>query len=384
MEFEFATAARIVFGPGRLKELPGLAAMLGENALIVTGRSTDRAETLADLLTQQNISCCLFNITEEPTTQVVIEGANLAKGNNCDLVIALGGGSAVDAGKAIAALITNEGDLFDYLEVIGAGKAIKEKPVPLIAVPTTAGTGSEVTKNAVLKDQEKKVKVSMRHPMMIPDIALIDPELTYTLPPNLTASTGLDALTQLMEAFVSNKASPLTDGICREGLLRAGRSLKIAYDQGESAEAREDMAVASLFGGLALANAGLGAVHGFAGSLGGMFTAPHGIICARLLPHVMKANIEALTDRDPHSPNLRKYAEVSRLLTGQASASAEDGIKWTQELCDNLAVAPLGEFGLRREHFDTAINKAKKASSMKGNPVELSGDELDEILEGGL
>ena len=218
---------------------------------------------------------------------LVRQGVELARREQCDLVIAFGGGSAIDAGKAIAALLANGGELTDYLEVIGKGQPLRHPSVPFIAVPTTAGTGSEVTRNAVLASAEHQVKVSMRSPLMLPRLAVVDPELTLELPPAVTASTGLDALTQLIEPYVSIRANPLTDGFCLEGLRRVSRSLRRAYHAGRDITAREDMSLASLLGGLALANAGLGVVHGFAAPVGGMFHAPHGAICAALLPHGM-------------------------------------------------------------------------------------------------
>ncbi|MDH4242089.1 MAG: iron-containing alcohol dehydrogenase, partial [Phycisphaerae bacterium] len=245
----------------------------------------------------------------------------------------------------------------------------------------TAGTGAEVTRNAVLAVPEKQVKVSMRSPLMLPRLAVVDPELTHSMPPSTTASTGLDALTQLIEAYVSNKANPMTDGICREGLKRAGRSLRKAYENGSDSSAREDMALASLFSGLALANAKLGAVHGFAGPLGGMIFAPHGVICARLLPFVCKANVKALHSREPDSPALARYDEVARILTGKVSARAADGVEWIQNLCKALTVPPLVQFGLKEKDLPTVVAKAQKSSSMKGNPVILTDDELIEILK---
>ena len=233
------------------------------------------------------------------------------------MVIGLGGGSAIDTGKAIAALLTNPGDPLDYLEVIGRGQALQQTPLPYIAIPTTAGTGSEVTRNAVLASHEHHVKVSLRSPLMLPRVAIVDPELTYSLPPAITASTGLDALTQLIEPYTCNSPNPMIDAICREGMQRAARSLKRAYQNGSDAAAREDMSIAALFGGMALANAKLGAVHGFAGPLGGLFPAPHGMICARLLPFVVEANVRALQMREPDSPVLKRYDEVAQLLTGR-------------------------------------------------------------------
>jgi alcohol dehydrogenase class IV len=295
-------------------------------------------------------------------------------------VLGFGGGSALDTGKAIAALLTNRGDPLDYLEVIGRGEPLTQPAAPYIAIPTTAGTGAEVTRNAVLLSPQHGVKVSLRSPLMLPRLALVDPELTHSLPPEITASTGLDAFTQVMEPYVSNKANPLTDGLCREGMRLAGRSLRRAYEHGDDPAAREDMAVVSLFGGLALANAKLGAVHGFAGPLGGMFPGPHGAICARLLPYVMEVNVRALQNRALGHPALRRYDEIARILTRDDSATASDGVAWVQELCEALQVPPLATYGLTQADFPTLIQKSVVASSMQGNPIKLSTEEMEEIL----
>jgi alcohol dehydrogenase class IV len=209
-----------------------------------------------------------FQVHGEPTIDVVREGTKAARG--CEMILGLGGGSVLDTGKAIAALATNPGDVIDYLEVIGKGQPLIHASLPYLAIPTTAGTGAEVTRNAVLESPEQNIKVSLRSPWMLPRLALVDPELTYQLPPDITASSGLDALTQLIEPFVSFKANPMTDAICREGMGHAARSLRRACETSADKASREGMSIASLFGGLALANAALGAVHGFAGPLGGM------------------------------------------------------------------------------------------------------------------
>jgi len=215
---------------------------------------------------------------------------------------------------------------------------------------------------------------------MLPDLALVDPALTYAMPPSVTASTGLDALTQCLEPFVSHMATPLTDGFCREGMRRAARSLRRAFDDGADREARRDMALASLCGGLALANAKLGAVHGFAGPIGGMFDAPHGAVCARLLPLVMAANVRALEGRDPESPALSRYEELARLVTDDPGASRGDGIAWIQRLAEELAVPGLSNYGLQQTDIADVVAKAMRASSMKGNPIELTEAELSAIL----
>jgi len=341
MRFEFATATRIIFGEGTIQEVAPLAAEMGSRAFIVTGRTHQRAEPLLEQLNKQGIKYVTFNVPGEPTTIIAKAGVKQAREAKSDLVISVGGGSTLDTGKVIAAMLTNSGELEDYLEVVGRGKPLTRSPVPHIAIPTTAGTGAEVTRNAVLGVPDHQVKVSMRSPFMLPHLAVVDPVLTHSMPPTVTAGTGLDALTQLMEVYVSNKANPLTDGICREGLRRAARSLRQAYEDGSNRAAREDMAIASLFGGLGLANAKLGAVHGFAGPLGGMISAPHGVICARLLPFVCEANVQALQRRAADSAALGRYDEIAQLLTGTATAQAVDGVRWVQELCEALKVPPL-------------------------------------------
>ena len=381
MRFEFATAARIIFGSGTIQEVASLSAEMGRRACVVTGRTTERAGSLLEQLDRQGIGYVVFNVVTEPTTTTTKAAVKLARQAKSDLVLSIGGGSALDTGKVVAAMLTNSGELEDYLEVVGAGKPLSQNPVPHIAIPTTAGTGAEVTRNAVLGVPEHRVKVSMRSPLMLPRLAVVDPVLTHSMPPSVTASTGLDALTQLMEVYVSDKANPLTDGICREGLKRAGRSLRRAYENGSNQAAREDMALASLFSGLGLANAKLGAVHGFAGPLGGMFSAPHGIICARLLPFVLEANVQALQNRQPDSTALTRYHEVAQLLTGRTTAQAADGITWVKDLCAELKVPSLAEFGLKEQDFQTVVAKSRKSSSMKGNPVKLTDDELLEILK---
>ena len=383
MRFEFATATRIIFGSGTIDEVAPLAAEMGKCAFVVTEHVIERAEPLLEQLNKYGIKCITFNVPGEPTTTIVKAGVKDARQAKSDLVIGIGGGSVLDTGKAIAAMLTNSGELDDYLEVVGLGKPLIHRPVPYIAIPTTAGTGAEVTRNAVLGVPEHQVKVSMRSPLMLPRVAVVDPELTHSMPPSITATTGLDALTQLMEAYVSNKANPLTDGLCREGLTRAARSLRQVYENGYNATAREDMSLASLFGGLALANAKLGAVHGFAGPLGGMLCAPHGAICARLLPYVMQANVQALQKRAADSPALARYEEVAQLLTGRVTARAVDGVAWVQDLCTALEVPPLAKYGLKEQDFPTAVAKSQKSSSMKGNPITLTDTELMEILKKG-
>jgi alcohol dehydrogenase class IV len=380
MRFEFATATRIIFGLGTLGEVGSIAAAMGDRALLVTGRSKERVKPLERILGSHGVAHAIFSVSGEPTITAVQEAIEVAKRERCGFVVGFGGGSTLDTAKAVAALITNGGELLDYLEVIGLGKPITRPSAPLIAIPTTAGSGAEATANAVIASREHRVKASLRSPVILPRLALVDPALTCPLPSSITATTGLDALTQLIEPFVSNKANPLTDGLCREGMNRASRSLRRACDQGDDVAAREDMACASLFGGLALANGKLGAVHGFAAPFGGMFPGPHGAICARLLPYVMSMNIRALKQREPDNPALPRYDETAKILTGLSRAGAEDGITWVEELCSHLRVPPLATWGLQKEDFSLLIRNATAASSMQGNPVKLTHEEMEGIL----
>ncbi len=389
MRFEFATATRIIFGPGTLREVPSaIRTLLGPlrdpRIFVVTGKNPDRAESLLQDLRDHEFRCTVYPVVGEPTVEAARQGTKAASEQGCDLVLAMGGGSAIDAGKAIAALMTNREDPIEYLEVIGAGKPLTQPPKPFVAMPTTSGTGAEVTRNAVLASDEHRVKVSLRSESMLPRLAVIDPELTRDLPRAITAATGLDALTQLIEAFVCRRANPMTDAFCREGLTRVGRSLRQACDQPGDMEARENMSLAALLGGLALANAGLGAVHGFAGPLGGMFPAPHGAICALLLPHVMAANLHALRSRQPDSPALKRYDETARILLSRERATADDAVEWVRQLVADLSIPPLDSYGITVRDLKPIIQKATVASSMKPNPIELDESELESILANAL
>jgi alcohol dehydrogenase class IV len=380
MRFEFATTSRIIFGSGTCAEVPALAVFLGQRVLVVTD-SLERSRSLQEELLSLGLLVRLLKVDWEPDLGNVILATRIAVEFHCDLVIGFGGGAALDTGKAVAALMANPGNPLDFLEIVGSGIALGKASAPFIAVPTTAGTGSEVTRNAVINIPDKRIKVSLRSPYMLPKVAVVDPELTYSLPPSVTASTGMDALTQLIEPFVCNSPTPLTDALCRDGIAKAARSLRTAYENGLDVSAREDLAMASLFGGMALANARLGAVHGMANPIGGMSHAAHGAVCARLLPSVMETNLHALRTRTPDSPAIQRYTEVACLLTGDATASAEDGTAWVREQCKTLNIRPLTEFGLVVDDFPVLVEQSQKANSMKGNPVRLTNTELLTILE---
>ena len=375
--FEFATAQRIIFGAGRAAELPVIVAGIGSRVLLVTGSAPARHQALIDAL-------AVFPVAGEPSVPLAIAGAELARSNAIDVVVAIGGGSAIDAGKAIAALAANPGDPLDYLEVVGKGQALPAAPLPFIAVPTTAGTGAEVTRNAVLSVPEARVKVSLRSPLMLPLVALVDPALTYAMPANVTATTGMDALIQLIEPFLCRRANPFTDALCRDGITRAARALPRAVREPNNAAARADMALASLNGGLALANSGLGAVHGFAGPIGGMFSAPHGALCAALLPHVLRTNLAALEAREPENPILARFDELARLLTGHSDATAPDAVDFCARLARDLKIPSMAAYGISDSDLDDIVSKAARASSMKPNPIQLTEPELRRILEAAL
>jgi alcohol dehydrogenase class IV len=383
MQFEFATTSRIIFEAGAVTHLPSIAREFGARALLVTGRNPTRAAQLAADLQKSGIECSIFAVETEPTLDIIRTGVHRARQAR-DLVIGFGGGSAIDAGKAIAALITNSGEPLDYLEIIGEGRALERAPLPFVAVPTTAGTGAEVTRNAVLGSQEHGEKASLRSPLMLPKVALVDPNLTLSLPPEITASTGLDALTQLIEPYVSNRANPVTDLFCIERMKRIAASLLRACRNGSDQEARESMSFASLLGGLALANAGLGVVHGFAAPLGAMLHAPHGALCAAVLPHGMAINIQALRRRAPYHAALERYLDIARLLTHHSTAEPEDGANWVVALCQQLSVSPLRVHGLQPQQISALVEKAARANSMKGNPIPLTTQELIEIAERAL
>jgi alcohol dehydrogenase class IV len=378
--WEFATSGRIVFGAGTRHQLPAIVRAFGNRALLVGGQHihADRGALpdLGDVIP--------YVVNGEPNLFVVRRGADLFRAAGCDLVIGIGGGSVLDAAKAIAALATNHGDALDYLEVIGRGQPLETAPAPCIAVPTTAGTGSEVTRNAVLGSPEHGVKASLRHASMLPRVAVIDPELTLTLPAAVTASTGLDALTQVIEPYVSPRATPMTDAFCLEGIRRVARSLRIAAGpEGASRlDARTDMSLASLFGGLALANAGLGVIHGFAAPIGGMFSAPHGAVCAALLPHGMTANLRALRAAEGAAAvaAIERYRMVAVAFTGDLDATPEAGIAAVASLCADLRIPGLRAYGIDESHAADLSQKALRSSSMKANPIVLDEAQMRAIL----
>jgi alcohol dehydrogenase class IV len=372
--FELALPARLSFGAGRAADLPTVVAGHGRRVLVVTGGTPGRVEDVLAPVRAGMAAVAVVPVAGEPTVEDARAATRAGRGIDADVVLAVGGGSPIDLAKAAAMLLANGGDPMDYLEVVGRGQPITRDPLPLVAAPTTAGTGAEVTANAVLGVPEHGVKVSLRHPRMVPRHAVVDPALTLDCPPAVTAASGMDALTQCLEPYVSNRANPVTDGWARTGLLAAGRSLRVAHRDGADLAARTDMALCSTLGGLALANAKLGAVHGFAGVLGGLCGASHGAVCAALLTPVCRANL-ARADADLRG----RFDAVARWLTGDAGALAEDGVAWLDRLVDDLGIPPLAAHGLTARQAEEVVAMAARASSMQGNPVPLTAEELTDV-----
>jgi len=377
VRFEFVTAGRILAGPGRAADLPAVLAALGSRVLLCTGANPLRHNALTG---QLGLPAAQFPVAGEPTVDLARAATEAARQHGADVIAAIGGGSVIDTAKAVAMLLGNGGDPLDYLEVIGAGRPITQPAVPCVAVPTTAGTGAEVTANAVLAAPEHRIKASLRSPLLIPRVALVDPQLTVSCPAPVTAASGLDALTQCLEPFVSVRANPLTDGLAREGLRRAAAGLRAAYTDGTDLAARTDMALCSLLGGMALANAKLGAVHGLAGVIGGTADVPHGFACAAVLPAVVEANMRALRSAPDGGWALDRYAESARLLTGDPSASIEDGLAWIRDTIRLLAVPGLATFGIEPAQAAEIAAAAARSSSMQGNPVPLPESTLRDIV----
>jgi alcohol dehydrogenase class IV len=391
MPFDFHMVPRILFGRGEFERIGGLAAEFGRSALVVTNAGPSSAELLGrleELLLAAGLKTAVFAVEGEPEIEDVDGGVGAARRAGAELIVGLGGGSALDTAKAVAGLLTNGGAALDYMEVIGKGRKITRPAAPWIAVPTTAGTGAEVTRNAVIGCKAKHFKASIRSEKLLARVALVDPVLGVGVRPDVTARCGMDALTQCLEAYTSKGAQPLTDALALEGLRRVGRSLRRAYQDGQDLGAREDMALAALLGGMTLANAGLGAVHGFAAPMGARFPIPHGTICAALLPHVMAANTSAARASAGGAPVLERYAEAGRALTGRRELGAEEalaaGLEFVRQLARELAIPRLGGFGVTEGDIGEVVGLARKASSMKFNPVELSEEALSGVLRAAL
>ncbi len=370
-DFTFATATRIVFGPGTVAELGQHSRRCGSRAFVVTGGAPDRTARHTASLSPAGSHALIG----EPTFDDARHAVAAARAARADHIVGIGGGAVLDLAKAVAILAVSDADPMEHAEVIGAGRPLPHHALPFIAVPTTAGTGAEVTSNAVLTSRTHCVKVSLRSPAMLADVALIDPELTLSCPALVTAQSGMDAITQCLEPLTSRFANPVVDALAVAGLRAGGRSLVRTVEHGEDLDARTDMALCSLMGGLSLANAKLGAVHGLAGVLGGVTGAAHGAVCAALLRATTATNIAALRERDPTNPALAAYAVAAEAVTGEHNVAAL--LDWLAALEARL---PLPTLRVDRGDVEAVVDGALRASSMKGNPIELTRDELHHIL----
>ena len=381
--FELGTPGRILFGCGRSVEAAPLCLTLSDRVLIVSGSSSRQSRQIDTALQGQGAVTSIYSLGREPTVEDVTAAAAQAHSIEAGVVLAVGGGAVIDLGKAVAAMLPQPAPLSNYLEVIGAGQPLDHASAPFIALPTTAGTGAEATKNAVITSIDHGTKVSLRHASMFPTIAIIDPELSLSLPPETTAACGMDALTQLMEAFVTLKAQPLTDALCADAIPLAAQNLPTVFHNGQNLAARERMAYAALNSGIALANAGLGAVHGFAAPIGGLFHAPHGAVCAALLAPVWAMNLKILL-RSSNADCIKRFNLIAQWLTGNPSAEAPDAVHWLRDLSRELQIPSLRSMGIAAADLPQISSKAAVASSMKGNPVLLSEVQRMEILEQAL
>ncbi len=378
---EFYAPGKIIFGPGGLSQVGIEAKKLGSTALIVLGSSAMRKngtlERLIHLLIENNLKYVIYeNIPSDPTVEIVDSGTSLARKGNCNLVIALGGGSVLDTGKAISAMVTNEGSVADYQEIEGKDRKFKTKPIPFIAIPTTSGTGSEATRNAVITNTKLGVKKSIRNPWLIPEVALVDPELTLSLPPHITAICGGDALTQCIESYLGKKSQEITDALALHAIGLIGKSLIKAVKEGKNLEARKDMAMAALLSGLCLSNSGLGAAHALSHPLGVYYKIPHGLSCAILLPYVMEYNLPVVTKK------LAKIAhslgeDISLLSETEAAQKAVEKIK---EILIAVGIKEnLFEWKIKEEDFPQLI-KGAKGGSLNNNPRDTSDEDLIKLL----
>jgi alcohol dehydrogenase class IV len=388
VKFSFARIPALVFHAGAVYLLPEKVRLFGSRCLLVTGaaslRTSGRLDSIMDSLKDQNITSFAVSVQGEPSPEFVDDAVNEFRNRIIDVVVALGGGSAIDAGKAISAMLPSGNPVIEYLEVVGT-KMHDGRKVPFIAIPTTAGTGSEATKNAVLSRTGKEgFKRSLRHDNFVPDIAIIDPELALKTPREVTASTGLDALTQLVEAFVSVESNPITDALAWSGLEKLKTAfIPLCTGEGRELSHRTSMAYAALMSGIALANAGLGVVHGLASPLGSLFCIPHGIACGTMLAAATRATIRKLVNNDGDH-HLQKYARLGALFTGcdmrETGRACERFVELLEEWTELLNMPRLSSFGVKKEDFGLIIAQ----SGNKNNPAKLNSEEISEILSNKL
>jgi len=380
---QFHLPTKVVTGEGCLSELGAQAAQYGQQAMLVCGHRSLRASGHLDRalghLRESGVQTTVYDaVSDEPTLDVIQEGLDRARAGDIKLLIGIGGGSAMDTAKAIAGLYTHPGTIYEYhrgeRKVSGGG-------LPWIAVPTTAGTGAEVTKNAVLDDPENRIKFSLRHDGWFAGVALVDPELTLSMPPEVTASSGSDALTQAIESYTSIGASPITDALAIEAITRIARSLEHAVRDGSNIEARADMLYGSMLAGCAMSNARLGGVHGMAHPLGALYHIPHGLVCGLLLPYTMAYNV-------PYAGS--KYAHIAQLLGVDTrgmdmDTAAQQGVERVRELLAAVGLPQrLGPLGVKREDVPVIVEGSLPSSSLKHNPRPLAAEDITAILEAAL
>lgn len=376
--FEILTAGRVVFGRGRAECAGAAVRAFGSRAILLRG-SHPAADRLAAALRADGATVEEIRQKGEPLIDDLDAAVARGRALRADIVVALGGGSVIDMGKAVAALIPAARPAMSYLEVVGEGRPLDAAPLPLVALPTTAGTGAEVTKNAVIGVPSHGRKVSLRDDRMLADLAIIDPGLTDDTPRAVTLASGLDAVTQVIEPYLSRRATPFTDALCRDAIPR-GLAALTRLMQAEDKGAREDLALTSMFGGLALANAGLGAVHGFAGVLGGQTGAPHGAICGRLLPGVLRANARAV---EGQGGDITRQREIAGWI-GAALGVTIDPLDALEARITGWGLPRLAEMGVVADDIPQLVTASRRSSSMQGNPVDLSQEALEAVLHASL
>lgn len=387
--FSISGLPRIVFGEGSLNQVPALLQQFGKRVLIVTGGRSFRAslhwQGLVDALKGRGLSWEDMTVAQEPSPGLVDQAVRVYRHAGIEAVLGIGGGSVLDAAKAIAGLLPHGNSVMDYLEGVGPGLPYLGPSLPFIAVPTTAGTGSEATKNAVLSMHGPDgFKKSFRHDLLVAKYAVVDPALLATCPPDLIAANGMDALTQLLESFVSTRANPFADALALSGLGYVRDGLLDWYEGGETAaEGRAGMAYAALLSGITLAQVGLGSVHGLAAPLGAFFPVPHGVACGATVAAATEANIRALEERQPASPALAKYAQIGRLLRGKVHMDDAGArvflVQILNEWTARMRVPPLSAYGIREADLDVIVANCR-GSSMKTNPIDLADEEVRAIL----
>jgi alcohol dehydrogenase len=391
--FQIARLPRIEFGGGRLQRVPEIAASFGTRALLVLGRQSFQASShwtpLERELQKRGLSWEVLTIEGEPSPEMVDRSVDALRYDDIELVIGIGGGSVLDAAKAVAGLLRVNRSVLDYLEGVGPELPYEGPAVPFIAVPTTAGTGSEATKNAVLSRQGPDgFKKSFRHEMLVPEYAVVDPDMLASCPSELIAANGMDALTQLLESYVSLRSNAFTDALAWSGLTAVRDCLLPWYrDPASAASAREGMAYGALVSGITLAQVGLGSVHGLASPLGALFPIPHGVVCGTLVGEATEINIRAMEQREPENPGLTKYARVAELLcqrqfsdpSGARAALVELLRDWTEQ----LGLPGLNKYGVEEQDLERLVARSR-GSSMKTNPIVLSDDELTILLRSRL